>query len=73
VTDPASSIRKLLRLAGRAGTDQEARLAMSRAKELAHKHGMDAEMLAAAPEPATELCPRKYDWFSGKWMDLPKW
>jgi len=69
VTDPANSIRKLLRLAGRAGTAQEARLAMERAKELAKKHGIAPETLAAAPAPR----PRKFDWFSGKWVDVPKW
>ena len=72
MTDPAATIRKLLSLAARAGTAEEALLANRRVVELAGKYKIDLARLLEAPDPVA-ASSLKYDWFNGCWVTSVKW
>ena len=72
VTDPVSSIRKLLWLADNGGSLAERSLAEERVKELVKRHKIDLATIAK-PAPAVDALSGRYDWFSGRWVNLAKW
>lgn len=72
MTDPHTSIRKLLRLASHAGSSAESHLAQARAELVAKKYNVDLATLVEAPSQV-EVPPRKYDWFNGDWVRRDKW
>ena len=72
MTDPRTSIRKLLRLASYAGSSAEACLASQRADWLARKYKIDMATLLEAP-PCVEIPSKKYDWFNHTWLYREKW
>jgi hypothetical protein len=72
MTDPVSSIRKLLWLADHGGSLAERSLAEERVNELAKRHKIDLAKLAEAV-PGVDALSGRYDWFSGRWVNLAKW
>ena len=72
MTDPRSSIRKLLILASYAGSYAEASLASQRADFLSRKYKIDLTTLVEAP-PGVEVPTQRYDWFNRAWLHREKW